>query len=200
MPQTRLHIVRRCPEALRRVIIFPGLIIIGTEVGKGSGETRPLATARACAGSCRACRRAPLSPPEGEPKGTGREGEKLTGASAHRSLRSHSPTLALEWSMHVQSRGDLGFTVFAQPDTRTRDRGTGYLTQGECCDRQLTCGKQDTQLEILYSVHGGGWHPCPSVQSAGGCHNERHTACLQLSAPERPSRPRHASPLRFTLQ
>ena len=33
--------------------------------------------------------------------------------------------------MHVQSRGDLGFTVFAQPDTQTRDDGTGYLTQGD---------------------------------------------------------------------
>jgi len=66
-----LYFLWRCQVTLRLFTISPGFSSSAQRLAEGCGETRPLGTPRACAGSCRACRRAPLSPPEGKPRGTG---------------------------------------------------------------------------------------------------------------------------------
>ena len=76
VPQTRLHIVRRCPVALRRVIIFPGLIIIGTEVGRRERRDAP---ARHAPGMSRVVPSMPASPSQpagGRTKRDGKGGRK----------------------------------------------------------------------------------------------------------------------------
>ena len=124
-----------------------GILIIGTEVGRRVRRDAPAWHApgalalRRWQGLRRVVPSLPASPSQparGQTKRDGREGEKRTGARAHRSLRSYSPTLAVEQSCREQSRGELGFTVCAQPDTRNyRSSEAGHMQAVACFECML---------------------------------------------------------------
>ena len=170
-----LYFLLAVPSDTAPSTISPGLSSSAQRLAEGCGETRPLGTPRACVGRrvVPSLPASPSQPARGQTKRDGREGEKRTGARAHRPLRSYSPTLAVEQSCREQSRGELGFTVCAQPDTRKyRSSEAGHVQAMTCIDCKLA-GSNVVQLSMRQAFAQRG-----------------RTACLHVLESEQPSHPR----------